>query len=254
MSTIVVNVRFEYLQGGLALNQQYEDEFTIDLRDIFRIVRKRIALVLLIPFVAVVAAALVAMFVLPEVYQASTTLIVGKAPTQQQIVYNDIMLNRQLVKTYKQIAHSNKVMEPVIRELKLDLTPERLRSAVDVTQLGDTEIIKVSVEHTDPYVAMVVTNSVARSFIANIVDIMQVDNVSVVDEARLPQHPIKPQKKLIVAVAGVLGLMSSLLLVFLLEYLDNTIKTPTDVERYLDLPVLAAIPRFRPGEVVVKGE
>lgn len=50
-----------------------------------------------------------------------------QSPTQQQIVYNDVMLNRQLVKTYKQIAHSDKVMEPVVRELRLDITPERLR-------------------------------------------------------------------------------------------------------------------------------
>lgn len=235
------------------MNQLYEDEYTIDLRDIFRIVRKRMALVLLIPFMAVLTATLVTLFVMPKIYQASTTLIVGQSPTQTQIVYNDILLNRQLVKTYRQIAHSNRVMEPVIKELRLDITPERLRSAVDVTQLGDTELIKVSVEHIDPYTAMVVANSVAKSFMANIVEIMQVDNVTVVDEARTPQQPIKPQKKLIIAVAGFLGLMSSLFLVFLLEYLDNTIKTPNDVERYLGLPVLATVPRFHITEAGGRG-
>ncbi len=44
------------------------------------------------------------------------------------------------------------------------------------------------------------------------------------------------------AIAGVLGLMLGMFLVFLLEYLDNTIKTPEDVERYLGLPVIGTIP------------
>ena len=100
---------------------------------------------------------------------------------------------------------------------------------------------------------MVVANSVAKSFMANIVDIMQVDNVTVVDEARVPVNPVKPQKQLIIAVAGFLGLMSSLFLVFLLEYLDNTIKTPNDVERSLGLPVLATVPRFQVNGVGTRG-
>lgn len=234
---------------------QSDMEYTIDLRDIFRIVRKRLLIILLIPVVAVMIAGGMAFFVMPEIYQASTTLLVWKAPDQSQVALGDINSNRQLVKTYREIARSNTVMDQVISDLRLNVTAGELRSAVDVTLRGDTEIIEISVEHGDPMSAAVIANAVAQSFMDNVIRIMQVDNVVVVDEARLPNSPIKPQKQLIIAVAGMLGLMSSLFLVFLLEYLDNTIKTPADIERYLDLPLLGAIPKFRTADLTAaKGD
>ncbi len=67
--------------------------------------------------------------------------------------------------------------------------------------------------------------------------------VMVISEASLPDRPIKPNKKLNVAMAAVLGLMAFTLLAFVLEYLDNTIKTPEDVSSQLGLPVLGVIPQ-----------
>lgn len=49
------------------------------------------------------------------------------------------------------------------------------------------------------------------------------------------------------AVAFVLGLMVGVGIAFFIEYLDNTIKTPDDVEKYLQLPVLAVIPDLDEG-------
>lgn len=231
-------------------NQQYNDEYTIDLRDIFRIFKKRLWLILLIPTIGVLIAGGLAFFVMTPIYQASTTLLVWKTPTtQNQVMSGDITTNRQLVTTYREIARSNTVMLDVIKNLGLGVTADELRSSVEVSPVGTTEIIKISVDNANPVVARTMSNAVAKSFISNIVRIMQVDNVVLVDPANLPVSPIKPQKQMIIAVAGFLGLMASLFLAFVLEYLDNTIKTPSDVERYLALPVLGAIPRFKASDL-----
>lgn len=66
--------------------------------------------------------------------------------------------------------------------------------------------------------------------------------ISVVSPALVPTTPVKPRKALNMAVAGVLGGFISVLLAFILEYLDNTIKTQQDVEKYLHLGTLGAIP------------
>jgi capsular polysaccharide biosynthesis protein len=66
-------------------------------------------------------------------------------------------------------------------------------------------------------------------------------NVMVVSPA-MQAVKVKPNKKLNLAVALLLGLMLSVGLAFLLEFLDNTIKTPEDVARHLDLPVMGLIP------------
>ncbi len=67
-------------------------------------------------------------------------------------------------------------------------------------------------------------------------------SVIVVSEASVPSHPVKPKKKLNIAVAFVVGLLASTALAFVLEHLDYTIKTPEDVARHLELPVLGVIP------------
>jgi capsular polysaccharide biosynthesis protein len=70
------------------------------------------------------------------------------------------------------------------------------------------------------------------------------DNVKVVDKAKVPSSPVKPRPLMNIAIAGVLGIMVGLGIIFLIEYLDNTIKTPDDVQKYLGLPVLGSIPNF----------
>ena len=78
---------------------------------------------------------------------------------------------------------------------------------------------------------------------ARINEAMELGDIRVIDEARIPKDPIKPNKKLNLAIGGILGLMLGVMLTFFLEYMDNTIKTTDDIERYLGLPVLGLIPK-----------
>ena len=63
---------------------------------------------------------------------------------------------------------------------------------------------------------------------------------------------IKPNKQMNMAIAFLLGLMGSVGLVFLLEFLDNTIKTPEDVARHLELPVMGSSLRRQPGRRLLR--
>ena len=78
---------------------------------------------------------------------------------------------------------------------------------------------------------------------ARINEAMDLGDIRIIDEARIPKNPIKPNKKLNLAIGGILGLMLGVMLTFFMEYMDNTIKTTDDIERYLGLPVLGLIPK-----------
>ncbi len=69
-------------------------------------------------------------------------------------------------------------------------------------------------------------------------------SVMVLSEALTPHHPIKPNIKLNAALALLIGLMLFTLLAFVIEYLDNTLKTTEDINTHLGLPVLGVIPEF----------
>ena len=70
------------------------------------------------------------------------------------------------------------------------------------------------------------------------------NNVSVVDRASVPQSPERPQKRRIALAGFLLGLVAGLGLVLARDYLANTIRDPEEVERYLHLDLLAAVPRY----------
>jgi polysaccharide biosynthesis transport protein len=67
-------------------------------------------------------------------------------------------------------------------------------------------------------------------------------NMSIVAPAIQPKQPVRPRKAMNVAVAGVLGLMVSVALAFVFEYMDYTIKTADDVSRHLGVPALGSVP------------
>ena len=70
-------------------------------------------------------------------------------------------------------------------------------------------------------------------------------NIKVIEEVKLPEAPISPNKKMNIAIAFLLGLMVSVGLALLLEFLDNTFKTKDQLERELDIPVLGVIPTVK---------
>jgi len=217
----------------------------IDLREYFDVIRKRIWIILLIAVVATITAGIISFFILEPIYETSTTMMVGNTKSQEQMIeYTDVLLSQKLVKTYGEIAKSRTVSKEVISNLKLDMSPEQLKGKVNVNLVGDTEIIMIKVQDTDPELAAKIANDLAGVFMKHVIQIMRVDNVQVIDKAEIPRRPIKPRPSLNMVIAGFVGLMTGLGIVFLLEYLDNTIKTPSDVEKYLELPIIGAIPEM----------
>ena len=77
---------------------------------------------------------------------------------------------------------------------------------------------------------------------SNVIKDADVSNIRIVEKAVLPLSPFKPKKKLNFALSIVFGLMTGVGLAFLLEYMDRSLRTEEDVQRYLDLPVLSVVP------------
>ena len=81
---------------------------------------------------------------------------------------------------------------------------------------------------------------------------MQANHVSLVEQAIPPRSPVRPRKAHLAGLGLLAGLLLGVGLVFGRDYLDNTLKDPDEVERYLHLDVLAAVPRYEdPGTHMV---
>ncbi|MFA7572740.1 MAG: Wzz/FepE/Etk N-terminal domain-containing protein [Lutispora sp.] len=221
---------------------EYEE---IDLRELFFVLRKRIAIILLLVIFSVAASGIVSYFVLDKQYQASTTIIVGSSNAyydNKELQLSDITMYQKLLKTFSEIAKSRMVSEKVIKDLSLSISPDALQKKIAVTSVGDTQMMTIKVTDLDPQIAASIANKLANIFKSEVAQLMKVQNVEIIDPAVVPTSPIKPRPTLNMAIAFVLALMIGVGLAFLLEYLDHTVKTPDDVEKFLELPVLGTIP------------
>jgi capsular polysaccharide biosynthesis protein len=219
-------------------------EETISLRELFQVLRKRLWLIVLITIIAATVSAVISFFVLTPVYESKTQILVNQAKNDQQLYNNQtVQTNVQLINTYNDIIKSPAILDKVIKELKLDGSAQSLSGQIQVTNAENSQVAQIVVQDTSVKRATEIANTTASVFKKEVPKIMNVDNVSVLSKATLGESasPVKPQPLMNIAIAVVVGLMVGVGVSFLLEYLDNTLKTEQDIENILELPVMGVI-------------
>ena len=83
---------------------------------------------------------------------------------------------------------------------------------------------------------------------ANVEGNQDASNIRVAEKASIPMDPVKPKKKLNLLLSVIVGLMVGVGLAFLIEYMDRSLHTEDDVQKYLGLPVLAVVPLVEPPQ------
>ena len=219
-------------------------EETIDLREYFAIIKKRFWIIALLAIISALISGVISFFMLNPVYEAKSTLIVNAdKQAETQIVTGDqITVTQKLAVTYGEIIKSRIVLDDVIKNLKLENTYESLSGQITVSPVKDTQIISISVQDTNPQKARDIANEIPKVFEKEAKRITKANDVQVIDNAILPKNAVKPNKMMNVLIAAVLGMMIGLFVVFLIEYLDNKMKTPQDIEKHLGLSVIGVIP------------
>lgn len=223
----------------------------MELHEYLQIFRKRWTLIVLITLITTLSSAVVSFFVIKPTYKADISVIIGKPQSEATAAntnYNDVMMYQKLVKTYSQLAKSRTVTENVINKMNLDMKVEALQSMISVSPMGDTEFLTITVKSKDPKQAMQIANQLAKSLKEVSYNVKKVDNVQMLDEAQLPARPDSPKPLLNIAIALFIGLMLSVGVVFLIEYLDNTVKSAEEIEKLIGLPVIGVIPNINDFE------
>ncbi|QKE74976.1 capsular biosynthesis protein [Arthrobacter citreus] len=231
-------------------------EETISLQELFGVIKKRLIMIISITVLATVVAGVISFLFLIPIYQSSTQLLVNQKETKDSSIYqnNQVQTNVQLINTYNVIIKSQAILDEVIKQLNLNYSAAELTNKITVASETNSQVFTVSVQDTDSAQAQAITNTIANVFQDKIKKIMSVNNVTVLAKAELGDNPspIKPNKKLNVAIGFVVGLMLSVGIAFLLEFLDNTVKTEKQLEELLELPILGVISEVSKGNVTPK--
>lgn len=223
-----------------------EKEITLDIREILMILRKKIKLILAITIACTLISAIVSFFIIKPVYEARTSIIVGKAKLAEgKLENNDVTMYQKLLKTYAVIAESERVAENASVKLKLKYTPKEILSMISVMPQQDTQVLEIKSENKNSKEAAAVIDAVSSAFMEEAKTVFPTGGtIEVLDRASVPKSPISPKRTLNLVIGFFLGIIISMALTFVLEYVDKTIKTEDDVKRYLGLPGIGIIPQL----------
>ena len=226
-----------------------EKTVEISLSDILEVLKKSWKLIIILGIIGVLIGFIVNWYVLVPTYTASSRLYIMNSTSGGNYTENgdlivsttDLSSSLMLSKDYVEILKSSRVTSAAQQRMGL----LSLRDyAISVNSGTDTRMIRIVVRGADQKGVAKLANILTEEFTACVQQIMHMDNVTVIDSATVPANPSGPAKLKNTFLSGMAGVFLALAIAFLRFFLDTTIKTSEDIERQLNLPVLAKVPLF----------
>lgn len=206
--------------------------------------RKKILILLVAIITGGLAFSYSSFIVRPQYTSTSRIYVVNHGQGEQNVLTNQaLQAGSYLVKDYQEIILSQDVLEKVIANQKLTMTPKQLASKIKVSVPRETRIVSIDVKDTNPDTASQLANELRVVAAAKIKAVTKVSDVTTLEEARPAINPSSPniRRNTILGVAG--GAVLIIVLLTLQEILDDRIKRPEDIEEVLELPLLGVVPK-----------
>ena len=217
------------------------EEAEIDLLDFFQYLLRKAKYVILAAFLGIVIMAVYAFVLATPVYEATAQIYVVNS--QDSVVnLSDLQIGSYLTKDYQLVFDTWEVNQQVIQNLNLPYTIDELQGMLTVSNPSDTRALFITVSSPDPREAATIANEYANVAKQYISDVMITEIPSTLSVALEPTNPVSPNKKMLLAVGMMLGLVLSVGILFVIYILDDKIKTSSDVLKYTGSVPLAIIP------------
>lgn len=230
-------------------------EEIIKLEDILRVLKKSWKLIAIITIVCTLIAGIIGYFIIQPKYKATVKVFIGKQVAsmnneQVNVGYDNSEVNmyQNLMGTYAQIITTTNTVGNALKQIGLEASMKNVNSVMkelDVEPGKNTQILTLSYTSTDKAEVVPVINSITNVFVKQSKVLIPNGSVHVIESAVQPTYPVSPNKPLYIIIGFIIGLVVSVGLAFLFDFLDNTVKTTNELEELLGYPVIGAIPDIK---------
>jgi capsular polysaccharide biosynthesis protein len=222
----------------------------VTLKEVFHVIKKRLWIVVVVTVLFTVIGGIYNTYFNTILYQSSSRIIINA--------------DEEYRKTLQVIIKDSTIMEKVVQDLNLDKSPEELAGQINVQSIDESQVVSIEVTDTDPELATNVANTTAKIFKNEIPNIVNIDQqfpdakitsgqiVQLLSDAKIASKPINENQNLSIMIGFLIGLIAGIGLVFLLEYLDDSVKSEDDVEELLGVPVLGRISKMKKRNLKMK--
>ncbi|MEH7307924.1 YveK family protein [Neobacillus drentensis] len=207
----------------------------INLKEIFQVLKRRFWVIIVVAILASLVGVIQNNTTTIPLFQSSSRIIIGA--------------DEESRKTLQVIIRDTIILEKVIQELALNKSAEELAGQISVESVDGSQVVSISVVDKDPILAAKIADKTARVFRDEVPNIIGQDYIRLLSDAKVSTSPINQSNnnKLFIAVVG--GLIGGIGLAFLLESLDDRIRSSQEIELLLGLPVLGRVSKVNKRSV-----
>lgn len=215
------------------------------LLELFKLLRKHLALVVALPVVLAIATAGFSWGLMQNQYTATVSVYVLTSKddaNSNTTAYNDLTASQLMANDIATLAKSETVQKRTAESLGMtSLSGYKISVEAGTT----TRVISISVTAGKPDASAIVANEIATVLSATAQDVMGVESVNVVDTAQVPTSPSGPPRTMYTAVAFLAGIFLAVAIVVLLDMLNTRVRNPEEAEELLGVPVIGRIPTIK---------
>ena len=213
-------------------NQSVDNQIAkeINLKELIAVIKKRFWIAAVVTVLFTLVAGVYSTFSANPLYQSSSRIII-KAGAEDRTTLQVIMKDPT-------------IMEKVVQDLNLKRPPEALAGQITVQSINTSQVVSISVIDSDPTLAASIANTTAKVFKEEIPNIIGFKDVQLLSEAKVVPFPINDSGNRMIMIGFIIGIVAGIGLVFLLESLDDSVKSEDDVEEFLGVPVLGKISKM----------
>lgn len=221
-----------------------EEEMEIDLKEIFFLLMHSWKAIIMAMLIGAVGFGGYYTFLITPSYEAVAEIYITN--TDSMITFSDLQLSAALTDDYAQIIKSRTVMKRVIETLGLDLDYKGLRKLVEVVNPDSTHVIQIKVVCDDVALSRNIANALLNISIEQIYQVIGSSEPTIIDVAEADAvEDVSPSLLKYLVIGALLGAALVCVAVIVRMMMNTTIQTEEDINRYLGIPVLSAVPYYR---------
>jgi capsular polysaccharide biosynthesis protein len=205
-------------------------EKEINIKKLFEIIRKRVWIMIVFSVIFASFGGIYSFYFTKPFYESSSRIIVNA--------------DDRFMTTLMVVIKEPSFLDYVVKEMDLNRTPEELSQQISAGSIGGSSIVKISVIDKNPEFAANIANTTANVFKREMQKTFGFTNISIYSKAEISPNPININHNKKIALSFIIGLIAGAGLIFLLDFLDNTIRTENSAEQLLEVPVLGSVSKM----------
>ncbi|MPQ42286.1 YveK family protein [Clostridium tarantellae] len=216
------------------------EEKTLKIDELLYTIKKRYKIIILVTASMTILATLFAFFKMKPQYFATTKVFVGRVGDSKNYSTSELETYKTLMSTYVDLIRTEDVVAKALNDSGIKKSAKAVLGSMQLAPNEASPILTIKVIGTSEKDARVTTEALLKGFDNITKEVLTTAKIDVIDSTKT--YTVMPNRKKVLIMGFIVGLIISLGVVFVLDYLDNTIKTTEELEELLNLPVVGIIP------------